>query len=188
MNYNYELQILDLDPDDVVDNSIDLVSSSYFSSGLTDYNNYLDQRDRFLAMTGNTGAYDAVINSASTMRNSALKSSNFIYRISDIYLSGGLYRAEVNVNYRNNSGVNAYYASNLGKSIYPVPIKFVIEYADANNCVRDTAENSSKYSGYYKTDPQTETTWEHRIPEYKWTTNRTESGWTYTGVYEDREV
>ena len=186
--YNYELQILDIDPNDIVSGSIDLVSSSYFSSGLTDYQAYLDQRDRFLAMTGNTGEYDAEVSSASTMRNGALKSNNFTYRLSDIYLSGGYYRTRVTINYRNPNGVNPYYASNLGYYIYSVPVKFVVEYAKKSDCVRDTAENSSKYSGYIKTDPQTETTWRHRIPEYKWTTNRTESGWTYTGVYEDREV
>ena len=188
MTYNYELQILDIDPNDIVDGSIDLVSSSYFSSSTTDYQAYLDQRDRFLAMTGNTGEYDSEMSSASAMRNAALKSNNFTFRLSDIYLSGDYYRTRVTINYRNHSGVSPYYSNNLGFYIYSVPVKFVVEYADKSDCVRDTAENSSKYPGYIKTDPQKETTWEHRIPEYKWTTNRTESGWTYTGVYEDREV
>ena len=139
-------------------------------------------------MTNNDKENNAEMTSPSAMKNSALKSNNFTYSVSSIYLLSNRYRTQITINYKNHSGVTPYYASNLGFYIYDVPIKFNVEYANKNDCTRDTAENSSKYNGYIKTDPQTKTYWEHRLKEYTWSTSKSISGWTYTGIYEDREI
>ena len=138
-------------------------------------------------MTGNTGKYNVNLTDASSFRRSSLTSSNFSYSLSDAYKSGGVYRTQVTINYRNHNNVDLYYASNLGKSVYLVPFKFNVTYTDLDYCVRDLSENASKYTNYTKTDKRTETVWVHRIPTYKWSTSKTLSGYEYTGEYEDRE-
>ena len=137
-------------------------------------------------MTGNTGKYNVPISSATTFKNTSLKRNNFTFDVSGIYLSGGVYRATVTINYKNTSGVEPYYASNLGYDVYFVPLKFDVSFAYTDDCVRDTADNQDKYDGYSISNPKKETTWMHRSPEYKWSTSKTLAGYTYTGIYEDR--
>ncbi len=183
--YSYELQFLDLDPDEVSNVAVVNSSKSYFSSSLTDYKAYMNARGT-LYMTGNTGKYDVSISNATSFRTSSLKSSNFTFGVSGVYYSGGVYRAKVTINYKNHSGVTGYYASNLGYNVYFVPLKFDVSYTDLDNCVKDTKDNQSNYSDYDVTNQTTEYVWYHRIVTYKWSTQKNLSGYEYTGEYEDR--
>ena len=123
---------------------------------------------------------------SSSFKNSSLKRNNFTFDVSGIYLSGGVYRATVTINYKNTSGVDPYYASNLGYDVYFVPLKFDVSFAYTDDCIRDTAENQDKYDGYSISNPKKEKYWVHRSLEYKWSTSKTLKGYTYTGIYEDR--
>ena len=186
--YTYELQFKDLDPDEINESTIGVVNSSksYFStSGTTDYRAYINNRGN-LYMTGNTGKYNVSLSNAVSFKNSSLKRNNFTFDVSGIYLSGGVYRAEVTINYKNNSGVTPYYASNLGYDVYFVPLKFDVSFAYWDDCVRDSADNQDQYDGYSISNPKKEKYWVHRSLEYKWSTSKTLKGYTYTGIYEDR--
>ena len=186
--YEYEIQFLDLDPDDINDATIGVVNSSksYFStSGYTDYRAYLNNRGN-LYMTGNNDRYNVAISNVTSYKNSSLKSNNFTFDVSGVYLSGGVYRVTVTINYKNHNGVTPYYASNLGYDVYFVPLKFDVSFAYNDDCVRDTADNQDRYDGYSISNPKKETTWMHRSPEYRWSTQKTLDGYEYTGIYEDK--
>ena len=88
--------------------------------------------------------------------------------------------------YKNHNGVTPYPASNLGFNVYFVPLKFDLTFAYKDDCIRDLAENKDNYDGYSISDPKKETTYMHRSPEYKWSTEKELDGWEYTGIYEDR--
>ena len=139
-----------------------------------------------LYMTNNNASLNVPTNNIAAFKASSLKSNNFVFAVNDPYYSGGIYRTKVTIAVRNTNGVTPYYASNINSNINFVPLKFDISYVDKNNCVRDTAENTTKYSGYTRSDKQTETKWKHRIPTYKWSTKTSLSGYEYTGIYEDR--
>ena len=189
--YQYEFQILDLDPSDLVQGAKIVTSSkSYFNlSSYADYNNYKAEKNRFAVyMTGNTGAYDTSLPSASVFNRSSLGSSNFTFGIGSLYLQSGIYRTNITINFKNGTGVSSYTSSNtsINDPLFFVPVKFDVVFADKSDCVRDTAANSSNYSNALVLDPQTQDVWEHRTVTYKWSTSKTLSGWTYTGEYEDR--
>ena len=184
--YNYEIQFLDIDPNDI-EGTVKIVNSSesYFSSGLTDYRTYINNKND-IYMTGNTGRYDVLPSNPTSFRNSSLDSSNFTFNVGNIYLSGGIYRTTVTINYKNHNGVTPY-NSNLGYQVYFVPLKFDVEFIDKNDCIRDTEENEYLYDGYKMRDPKEETAYMHRIPiKYKWSTEKYLEGYEYTGIYEDR--
>ena len=189
--YQYEFQILDLDPADLVQPAKIVTSSKdYFNrSTATDYNNYIAEKNRFAVYkTGNTGSLDVEQTTAYTFSRSALGSTNFTFAVGSLYLQSGIYRSNITVNYKNGTGVTAYTSSNsnIKDPLFFVPIKFNVVFADKADCVRDTAANSSKYSNALVLDPQTKEVWEHRNINYKWSTNKNLSGWTWTGEYEDR--
>lgn len=184
-NYNYELTLQNIDARDIVDNEIQITDRSYFSSSTTDYQKYINQTND-LYMTGNVSTHNIKISNASTFRSSSLTENNFNYAISNLYKEGNSYKTLVTINYRNNNGVNRYYASNINSYIYFVPLKFTVSYVDENDCTRDTYDNRNDYKGYYKTNKDTETIWYHKTATYKWSTNKNLSGWDYTGEYEYR--
>lgn len=184
-NYNYEIELQNIDARDIVDNEISITDKSYFSSSTTDYKKYMDQTNA-LHMTGNVSSHNINISSASAFRNSSLTENNFNYAISSLYKDGNSYKTLVTINYRNSNGVSRYYANNIGSYIYFVPLKFTVTYVDEDDCTRDTYENRNDYKGYYRTNKDTESIWYHRTATYKWSTNKNLSGWDYTGEYEYR--
>ena len=185
----YELQLLDIDPDEVVEDSVAIINSSksYFSNSLTDYRKYLSNRGN-MVMTGGNGDYSVALSSSqvSQYKNSSLTKNNFTFDISGVYYEGGVYRVYITEYYKNHNGVKPFYASNLGFNVYFVPLKFTISFAYEDDCIRDLADNQDKYDGYSISDPKKETTWMHRIPTYRWSTEKTLDGYEYTGIYEDR--
>ncbi len=184
----YELQILDIDPDEVVDGSVAIVNSSksYFSSGLTDYRNYINNQGNMEMTDGNDEYSVSPLTNASTFRNSSLDKDNFTFEISSVYMKNNVYRVYITEYYKNHNGVTPYPASNLGFNVYFVPLKFDLTFAYKDDCIRDLAENKDNYDGYSISDPKKETTYMHRSPEYKWSTEKELDGWEYTGIYEDR--
>lgn len=186
--YEYEVQYLEL-PSDV--NSVAVVNSSksYFSSGLTDYKAYIKNRGN-LYMTGNTGLYNVSITNPTLFRESSLKKSNFSYTISGAYYNKAVkeWATTITINYKNLYGVEPYYASNLAKNVYFVPVKWDIEYTRDSKCYRDTEENKNKYTDYSISDPETSYKWVHRTYEYKWSTETSLDGYTYTGIKEERSI
>lgn len=181
--YQYELQLLDLDKDEI--ENVKIYNESYFSSSLTDYRNYLNNKNN-IYMTNNNEKYNTTPNSITAFRESALKSSNFTFSLSSPYLKNGIYSTKVTINYKNNNNITPYYASNLRYNVYFVPIKFVVNYIDNNDCIRDSIDNKNKYNGYVMKNKKTEYYWMHRTYEYKWSTEKVLEGYEYTGISEYR--
>lgn len=181
-SYTYEFQLANL-PSNATD--ITIKNKSYFDSSLTDYQAYINYRNNQY-MSGNSGNKKIVINDVNAFRNSSLKSNNFTFSISNPYYKTDGYKTSVTINYKNSNNVNAYYESNLNRNIYFMPVKFDVSYITADSCKKDLSSNSFKYSGYIKKDQETTTSWIHRTPEYKWSTETSLDGYTRTGNYEDR--
>ena len=142
-----------------------------------------------IEMVGATGKGDANITNVYVFRDTSLKYGNFSYDISNAYRSGNSYYVNVTIRPLNLNGISlAFNDPKMGYSLYFVPLKFNISYINKNCCVRDNANKLSTYTskGYVYRDKQTEYYWMHRIPEYKWSTEKVLSGWTYTGTMEYR--
>lgn len=183
--YSYEIQFKNIDPDDVA--YIGLWTNNYYSSSLTDYNAYINQRYEELHMTGNN--YQAEANSASAyqMRDAALTKRNFTYSIESIYQIKDTYRTTININYKDHSNVDPYYDRKLGFNVYYVPLKFQVKVAYEDDCITDYSLRQWDYPNRMILNTnQKEKTWTYRIPEYKWSTEKSLSGYEYTGKYEDR--
>lgn len=181
-SHTYEYQLTNL-PSDAT--NITIKNKSYFDASLTDYQAYINYRNNQY-INGNTGNYKIFINDANAFRNSSLKSNNFTFNISEPYFKDKSYRTSVTINYKNSNNVNSYYDSNIKRNVYFIPVKFDVSYITEGSCTRDLSSNSFKYYGYIKKDPITNTTWIHRTPEYKWSTEESLDGYTKTGKYEDR--
>lgn len=185
----YELQILDIDPDEI-EGSVAIVNSSksYFSNSLTDYRNYINNRGN-MEMTGGNDKYSVrPLTDYSRFRESSLDKDNFTFEISGVYKKGGVYRVYIDEYYKNHNGVTPYYADNLGFNVYFVPVKFDLSFAYKDDCVRDLASNQDKYDGYSVSNKKTETVWYHRSREYTWSTEKSLPGWEWTGNYKDEVV
>ena len=169
--------------------SIGIVNSSisHFSNGLTDYEEYIKLKNSGnIYATGNKDSANVSVGTATNFRNTSLKSSNFDFDVSGIYLKSGIYRTKVTISYYNINGVSPQYSSKLGRNVYFVPIKFDVRYINKNDCIWDTEENAYKYPNYEITDKKTEYYWMHRKPEYKWSTQTELEGYEYTGIWEYR--
>lgn len=182
-NYSYELQLTDI-PSSA--SNVKLSTDRYFSS--SDYQAYIDTRNTNLYMSGNDMLNNSSNRSARAFKQSALKSGNFSYSISNPYKSNGVWRVKVYINIKNNAGVPVYYDSALGKKIYFVPVYFKVAYGNSSKSYTDTAANAYKYSGYTRTYAYTDTVRYYRYinerVDYnntKWTTSRNVSGYRFTG-------
>lgn len=183
-SYSYELQLTDI-PSSV--NNVSMVTNRYFYSN--DYAAYINNRNSNVYMSGNDMLSNTNNRNASTFANSALKSNNFTYSLSNPYKTNGVWRVRVYISIRNNSYVPAYYDSYLNRDIYFVPVYFKVSYGSAaSNRVLDTAANSYKYSGYTRTYAYSDTKYYHRtLHEYvdydntKWSTSRYLDGYKFTG-------
>jgi len=154
--------------------NVTITNKSYLDG--YDYQAYMDNCTK----NGNCSASNVTV-----FRNSSLKSNNFTFNISNPYLSNGVYKSNVTINYLNANGVTPYCAG-VNCSGYFAPYKVEISYKRANTCVRDVSCNASGYCNYEASDPQTETVWVHRVKEYMYSTSTYLEGYTYTGEYVDR--
>jgi hypothetical protein len=111
----------------------------------TDYEKYKSNLDKNFTIVGGNSAKELATNTTVLITNS-LKSSNFDYKLSDIYQKDNNYYVDVEITIKKQIK-NSY--NNNGTKINFIPLYFSISYADLNNCVTDTYANSSKYSSYY---------------------------------------
>ncbi len=185
--YDYELQLTDINPYNVA--YVKLESKSYLnSSSLTDYRAYMNQRDKDLYMTGNTGKYNVYFNNASDFRASSLKSSNFTFSVGQINYSSYLdaYRTTVTINFKNKYGVTPYYDYKVG-NVYFVPLKFTVKVAYKDDCVTDTQDNWAAHVNTTQMNNRSKTMWVHRTYEYTWSKDKNLAGWEYTGYFQEAE-
>lgn len=187
-SYGYTLKLLDFKANQVSEGTVGVVNSSknYFSSSTSDYRAYLNSRDEHISMVGATGKGNSYITNVNTFRSSSLKNSNFTFNVSGAYKSGNYYYVDIDIYVKNANGVTKYYDPTLGYSLYYVPLKFDVSYSLLKNCTRDLAENEYKYKNHSISDPETSSTWIHRLYETKWSKEKSISGWNYTGVSEQR--
>ena len=181
-NCTYQLKLTDV-PRNAT--NVKISNTSYYQS-INDYQSYLNKNGSIrLVCTNGSSVY---INDAYTFQNASLKSNNFRFSVSNIYYSSSAnsWVTDVSINVLNTYGVTPYPISGTNCALYFTPIKFNVNYTTGNTCVRDYASNSSKYSGYTRSDAKTEYIWYHRTIEYKWSKETSLSGYTYTRDYEDR--
>lgn len=161
------------------------ITDNYFST-LEDYQNYIDYRNQNLTMIGGNPNAAVNITSASKLRASSLTANNFTYTISNIYKNQDKYYVDITIKIKNLKNVTPYYASNIKKKIYFVPIKFTIS-SDSNNCITDKTENSNQYPNYKIVDTWNEYIDIYRykitVVEYKYSNQESLPGYTKTGNY-----
>lgn len=186
--YKYTLHLTNIKSNNVKSENIEIKNRSYFNNNsYTDYQNYIDSKKvPVIDMVNDNSKYHSKFASLEAYKESSLKSNNFTFTVGDIYKVGNDYYTDVTINVKNANSVKAYYDNNLKYSLYYVPIKFNLSYVDANCCIRDSKDNYSRYPGLIATDPKVEYSWQHRTLEYTWSTEKTLSGWTYTGISEER--
>lgn len=178
--YTYTLELKDYQP--ITNNTI---TDDYFTT-LDDYQNYIDYRNQNLAMVGGNSNAAVDITSASKLKSSSLTSKNFTYTISNIYKTNNKYYVDVTINVKNLKNVTPYYASNIRKKIYFVPVKFTIS-SNSNTCITDKTENASQYQDYVIVDTWNEYIDIYRykitVVEYKYSNQTSLTGYTKTGNY-----
>lgn len=138
-NFSYDIKFLDL-PSNV---SNARVSNVRIYTSLNDFNNYVNNRGKQIAMVGQNNTYTTSL-SASTYKkysltggftpsvnyNSSSKTASITINIDQVY-----------------SNVSAY------NNMLNIPFLFTLTYntPDTSKCVVDLSTNSYKYNGYYKT-------------------------------------
>lgn len=183
-SYSYELQLLDVKPSNVHD-TVSISETSHLRS-TSDYEIWYNYRNnKPIYQTNNRNERNVMPLSIDAYKNSSLKIGNFTYSFSNPYLSDRIYRTKVTVYVNNANGIKAYHDNKLNANVYFVPIKFRVSYT-SNDCVWDSESNFAKYNGYKVVETKKTEKWIHRVPTYKWSTNKNLSGWEYTGTYEDR--
>lgn len=182
--YSYELQLTDL-PSST--RNVNIITDRYFNS--SDYQSYINNMNKNIYMTGNDMLHNSNNRNATAFKNSALRSNNFTYTLSDPYKSNGVWRVLVTIRIKNSIGIMSYYDSSLNKNIFFVPVYFKAQYNGGNSkTYTDTSSNAYKYPGYSKTYAYTTTKKYYRyVNEYvdyhqtKWSTSRNLSGYKFTG-------
>ena len=176
-SYTYKLELTNLDNV----SSVKIKNDNYFTS-YNDYKRYINNKYEDLEMVGGN---TVSLPKASVIRDASLESDNFKYTISKVYKEKGKYYVDVTVTVKNLTGVTPYYESNIKSNIYYVPIKFTVSYLDKNDCIVDKTDNSKNYSDYTIIDTWTETVdiyrYKNVIPEYKYSSANSLSGYTKTG-------
>ena len=186
-NYSYTIQVEDINPSYVYGN-VNVINRSYFTSS-SDYQAYLNYyHGKPISMVNVNESAIAYLTDVNAFMNGSLKSNNFSYSIGSAYLNGNYYYVPVNIAVYN-TDITPYYAANLGKNVYLVPVKFDLQYVStkSSDCVKDTAANASKYSGYEKLNQSTTNVCKYRTVEYKWVPESElntyiNNGWTNTGI------
>ena len=187
-NYSYTIQVEDISPSNVLGGSLNVINRSYFTSA-SDYQAYLNYyHGKPISMVNDNPSAMAYITDVNTFMNGSLTSANFSYSIGSAYLSGNYYYVPVNISIKNKN-ITPYYAANLGKNVWLVPVKFDLQYVSTkpSDCVNDTAANAGKYSGYEKLNQSTTNVCKYRSVEYKWVPESElntylNNGWTNTGI------
>lgn len=187
-SYNYSVKLMDI-PSNAID--VKIKGKKYFNNDLSYYENYLSSNN--LSMIGGSSKFGIAIPSAYTFRASSLKSDNFVFDVNIGKKVDNRYTANISVNIKNKYNVDPYYASNLNKYVYFVPLYFYGEYVDINDCIKDTNENATSYIGYkiYDTHKEKVTvyrsyTLEKDYSDVKWSTASSLEGYEKTGKTELR--
>lgn len=177
-NYSYTLKLLN--ENNIRANTVNIYDTNYFTSS-SDYQNYLNNQGKDLEMVNNNDYYSVTQLNKSSFKASSLKANNFRYSISRAYKSGNYYYADVVITYYNGNNVTPYYFNNLNGYIYFVPFKFNVSYGSTNDCTTDLASKRANYSGYTITDTEVKKEY-----TYRWSTQKSISGYSYTGISEYR--
>ncbi|MEG1009516.1 MAG: hypothetical protein RSF67_06880, partial [Clostridia bacterium] len=184
--YTYTIKLDNISNYRTKENTVGVSNKSYFSPNLTDYIAYLNTRDENITMIGANQKYNVYPNSIYDFKNSSLDIDNFTFNVSGAYKNGNAYFVDVTINYKNGNGIIPYNAKNIGYNVYFVPLKFNVSYSTNSDCIRDTELNKWKYNGYSVSNPSYETGCHHREIFYKWSTEKSLAGYTYTGISEYR--
>ena len=143
-------------------------SHSYFNS--TDYSAFMNQSYKPMAIIGETVKGPVCFKSTDAFRSASLNSNNFKYTVGNITQSGGSYYLNVTMKYINAKGANPMCNCATSDQLFFLPIKVTVNYTENKTCT------CNKTVSYY------------RYVTYKWTTNKNEPGYTYTGVSVQKEV
>lgn len=117
---------------------------NYFTTR-TYYNKYKSNLENNFTIINGNSAKD-IANNSNNFIKASLKSTNFNYKLTDIYEKDGSYYIDIEITITKTSKYNDIYNN---EKINYVPIYFSINYANLNNCVTDTYANSNSYSSYY---------------------------------------
>lgn len=187
-SYTYKLLLTTI-PYNVKSDTIAVINSSkdYFNN-INDFNKYIATRNQNISLVGGTGTNGVYSANAYQMSYASLNKNNFTYSISGVKKENNNYYVYVTINVNNNNNVNPFYATEINKNIYFIPVKFQIEYATSNTCVRSSEDNEKYYSsrGYSISNPSYENNYYHRYLTYTWSTNKNLAGYSYTGTSEYR--
>lgn len=148
--------------------NVKLVAHDYFTS-YQDYVNFMSQSVKPYFIFGDTISKKVCINKTNLFKQASLTNNNFTYKLNKVYQKNGQYYVSITVNYKNASGVDPICNCYTGERIFFTPIKFKISYSKDETCIK------IKKVKYYRTYT------------YKWSLNKYEEGYTYTGISEERE-
>ena len=137
---SYTIKLNDLGNIDKITVSDDnyFMSKNYYKR----YKNNLE--NNFTVIDGKSAK--GIANISKKFAKASLKSSDFSYKLTNVYEKDGNYYIDVEITIKKSSRYTDTYNSN---KINYVPIYFNVSYADLDNCVTDTYTNSSKYKYYY---------------------------------------
>ena len=140
--YTYSIVLSDLSNI----SNITLEEDKYFTT-VNDYKDCMSNNSNYGIINGNN-AKDIVksIKNVYDLSKASLKSSNFDYSLSDVYVKDGKYMIDVTITIK--SLVSNSYSYN-NKAIVFVPVYIRLSYAKLDNCVSDKVLNRLKYSDYY---------------------------------------
>lgn len=164
-SYNYNLLINDLTG--VKD--VKIVSSNYFTSN-ADYTAFMKQLYKPYFLFGDTVDGKVCVNKTSSLISASLNKNHFTYSLGNIYQKNNNYYVPINITYKNAFGVEAICNCYTQEKILFTPIKLNISYKKDEIC------ESKKEIKYYRTYT------------YKWSLNKYEEGYTYTGISEQRDI
>lgn len=164
-SYNYNLLINGLE--NVKD--VKIVSSSYFTSN-ADYTAFMNQKYKTYFLFGDTTYGKVCVNKTSSLMNASLNKNHFTYSLGNIYKKNNNYYLPINIYYKNAFGVEAICNCYTQEKILFTPIKLNISYKKDETC---TSKKEIKY---------------YRTYTYKWSLNKYEEGYTYTGISEQRDI
>lgn len=148
--------------------NVKLISHDYFTS-YQDYVNFMNQSTKPYFIFGDTISGKVCINKVDLFKQASLTNNNFTYKINKVYQKNGQYYVSITVSYKNASGIDPICNCYTGERIFFTPIKFKISYSKDETCTK------TKKVKYYRTYT------------YKWSLNKYEEGYTYTGISEERD-
>lgn len=121
--YNYTLKLLNINEND--SKGVSIKSVNYFH-GDDEYNEYLENSNKISIINQTNNSI--VADNGTSLMNSSLTASEFMYDVSEIYVFEGEYYIDVTLSIGDHSNIKAY------SNNYFVPIHMIIEYTQTGNC------------------------------------------------------